>query len=1317
MKKSFLLIYLILCASAAPVLTLAGDIDPNLESVLNSSSADENISVLVYLDDRVDLKAISEQIDIQKATLRYRHEIVVRALQEKAEQSQSEIIAYLSDLKEENKIDDFHSYWIANAVRVDAPANEIRNIANHPNVEKVYFNYEIELIEPVDVTYDTRNDITSIEIGVEAVRAPEVWELGFDGSGVLVANMDTGVEGDHPALVDNWAGVADPRYEGHPEWAWYDPYNNQNDFPYDDGGHGTHTMGSVCGASPTTGDTVGVAPGAYWMASAPIDRGGGIPRTVSDAILSFEWMTDPDGDPTTNWDVPAVCSNSWGVTTGHGYPPCDETFWSYLDACEAAGTVILFSAGNEGFSGLRRPSDRATDDYRTCAVAAVDANNSNWPIASFSSRGPTNCTPDGSAAIKPDIAAPGVNVRSSYPGGVYTSMSGTSMASPHVNGVVALMRDANPNLSVELIKQIIYDTAYDLGDPDEDNDYGWGMIDAYEAVQVALSYLEGYGTIAGRLTDSESGAGLAGTISVTNRTPQIVTNCNSEGYYSMAVPSDSVWELRAEYNEDYLPSFASVSTPENDTTYQDFALDSNVDIILRASFGNPEDIAYRTFYCRGSWDADGFYDPEWNCPFAPMKDDGIFPDEAAGDGIFTGLVKLAADLSNTYSWAVYSENYNDDASRLQDGDDFDITDPENPPNIPVLSVNPSGSEGDWVLTVYDQDDFVVELIPGYEGTAYKWAGDGTMNSGTTYTFRIYPMHSLVASYGEGGVGAPDFVITPNYTGDYSFIFNDNTDVLIIDSAYPSPGNLTATLDMDMVVELNWEAPRIDPETYNIYRSNEETGPFELIGNVPYTELTYLDESVENYHDYYYYTTAVYTGGIESIRSNIAHGYAITGARLSVSPEHIDIYVESGYEDQADLYISNTGDLNLTYEIFAIQDEEGLFLSPGQNNPAEYYFHRPQNEKTFISYGPQNPPQILDNGGPDEFGYAWVDSDDPGGPEFNWIDISGIGSLIDFGSNIDDGNSGPLDLGFTFGFYGNEFTSINVCTNGWASFTDGSSVEYGNMPIPDAEPPNNMLAVFYDDMNLENGGNAYIYTNNADTAIITWDHVADWREEGIFNFQIVLIAPNKIFYQYEEMGPGRLAECTIGIEDEDGAVGLQVANDQVYMHDNLAIRFFKSWLRVDPSSDDVEPEQTDTVLVTCDASNMGAGEYSGYLIVNGYDIYHSEEPETITVTMYVTQTDVPHDISSNLPMTYALHQNYPNPFNPSTKIKYDLPEACHVELNIYNLLGQKLSTIVDKYQQAGYKSVDWNASAYSSGVYFYKLATGDKSFTKRMTLLK
>jgi hypothetical protein len=118
-----------------------------------------------------------------------------------------------------------------------------------------------------------------------------------------------------------------------------------------------------------------------------IDRAS-IAQTVADALLSFQWIIDPDGNPAPDFDVPDVCSNSWGLADWHGYPDCDPLFWSGLDACEAAGIVIVFAAGNEGAGGLRRPADRAIDDYRTLAVAAVNGNVAGWPIAGFSSWGP-----------------------------------------------------------------------------------------------------------------------------------------------------------------------------------------------------------------------------------------------------------------------------------------------------------------------------------------------------------------------------------------------------------------------------------------------------------------------------------------------------------------------------------------------------------------------------------------------------------------------------------------------------------------------------------------------------------------------------------------------------------------------------------------------------------------------------------------------------------------------------------------------------------------------------------------------------------------
>lgn len=481
----------------------AGDIDPGLREILKDAGPHEVISTLVYLWDQGEVDELTAQLRTEQADRATRHREVALRLRSTADVTQRQLVRRLEQLHAQAKVERFESFWIANVIRVDATPAVIESIARHRDVLTVYYNMPIQSVMPVEDEQMDGNENqaqsttsgSSPEPGIVAVRAPEVWnELGYTGEGIVVATLDTGVDGNHPALASRWRGLH-PDYQGNPEWAWFDPVTNTT-FPqeFQMFSHGTHTMGSVVGGAP--GDAIGVAPGAEWIHAAVIDRVN-ITTTVADAIEAYQWMVAPTGDPEDTWAVPHVCSNSWGLLSGHGYPNCDDTLWSFIDNSEAAGTVQLFSAGNESSNGLRRPADRATDEFRNVAVAAIDPHNSSWPVWSSSSQGPTFCTLDGSEAIKPDIAAPGVSIRSSLSGGGYGQKNGTSMASPHINGVVALMLEACAELTVEEVKQIIYDTAVDLGTLGKNNVYGYGMVDAYEAVLAAEAMCGGSGSCAG----------------------------------------------------------------------------------------------------------------------------------------------------------------------------------------------------------------------------------------------------------------------------------------------------------------------------------------------------------------------------------------------------------------------------------------------------------------------------------------------------------------------------------------------------------------------------------------------------------------------------------------------------------------------------------------------------------------------------------------------------------------------------------------------------------------------------------------------------
>jgi len=466
---------------------MAGDIDPMLQDVM-ATSPDQAISVLVFMKDQFDVKAVDKSLKAARASAEQRYSTVVSGLQQKARMTQSDLRGELEDLKAQGKIVDYRPFWISNMIQVRAVPAEIERIAARSDVGTIYYDFRIVADEPVSFECGEPGG-DAVAQGVHTIRADEVWELGITGKGTLVSNLDTGVKGDHEALADRWAGTADPHYAGHPEWAWQDLYYDPPfTSPVDPAGHGTHTMGTMCGKAPE--EKIGVAPEAMWIASNAILAD--LNTIISNAIAGFEWIMNPDGDTSTTWDVPDVCSNSWGLLTEHGFDPCYDSLWSFIDACEAAGVVVVFSAGNSDTVQIGRPADRATDLYRNCAIGAINSHEEGWPVASFSSRGYSYCTPDSTPAIKPDLTAPGVNVRSAWIGGFpcnssdYCIMNGTSMASPHVAGVIALMREANPDLTPDEVKQILYETAVDLGEQGKDTAYGWGVIDAFEAVMKAM---------------------------------------------------------------------------------------------------------------------------------------------------------------------------------------------------------------------------------------------------------------------------------------------------------------------------------------------------------------------------------------------------------------------------------------------------------------------------------------------------------------------------------------------------------------------------------------------------------------------------------------------------------------------------------------------------------------------------------------------------------------------------------------------------------------------------------------------------------------
>ena len=368
------------------------------------------------------------------------------------------------------------SLMIINGLAFSAHAHVIREIAAQPEVERVSLDSTVKL-PPV-----TPAAASISEWNIDAIHAPLLWISGYTGQGIVVATMDTGVDALHPDLSTSWRGGTN---------SWYDP-NGEHQTPFDADGHGTGTMGVMVGGS-AGGTNIGVAPGAQWIAVKIFNDAG--EGSLSAIHQGFDWLLDPDGNPTTD-DAPDVVNGSWGLVD-YFVNQCVEEFEVDIQALKAAGIAVVFSAGNNGSSGSSSISPANYAD--SFSAGAVDEA---FTIAPFSSRGPSAC--DGS--IFPEVVAPGVNIKTADLtfGGIfpnsYVHVSGTSFSAPHVAGTMALLMSAFPGINTSQVEEVLKATAFDLGPTGPDNTYGFGLVDALTAFS-ALS-----GTPAERITVTSRGA-------------------------------------------------------------------------------------------------------------------------------------------------------------------------------------------------------------------------------------------------------------------------------------------------------------------------------------------------------------------------------------------------------------------------------------------------------------------------------------------------------------------------------------------------------------------------------------------------------------------------------------------------------------------------------------------------------------------------------------------------------------------------------------------------------------------------------------------
>ncbi len=453
---------LLLAATSA----YAADTDYKINRELMAALTDDADAVapfFVVFSERADTKP-ARRITDRIARAQY----VANALQAVANRSQAGARAYLSGRRV-----DFKPFWIENRIYIKQGTLELaREMARRPEVAAVI----PERIHPVPQP-KVESGTQALEWNISQINADEVWSsFGDRGEGIIVANIDTGVQFNHPALYRQYLGWNGSTYNH--TGKWYDPSNTcgaAGTPPCDNNGHGTHTMGTMVGETSDLVNQIGVAPGAKWIACKGCES-----NSCSDASLTAcaQWVLAPTGGV-----PPHIVNNSWGGGSG------DTWYQSYVQSWRSAGIFPAFSIGNSGptCNTAGSPGDYP-ESFASGGTAAGDA------VYNSSSRGPSAL-----GGIKPDVAAPGQSVRSSVPTDSYSVFSGTSMASPHTAATVALIWSEVGTLTGNIAEteNIIASTTQKLyinqtcGGVDgntvsPNNTFGAGRIDALAAVTEAV---------------------------------------------------------------------------------------------------------------------------------------------------------------------------------------------------------------------------------------------------------------------------------------------------------------------------------------------------------------------------------------------------------------------------------------------------------------------------------------------------------------------------------------------------------------------------------------------------------------------------------------------------------------------------------------------------------------------------------------------------------------------------------------------------------------------------------------------------------------
>ena len=1132
------------------------------------------------------------------------------------------------------------------------------------------------------------------------IDADMAWGVSTGSRNVLVGVIDTGFDYNHPDLAANvWTnpgeiagnGIDDDGNGFIDDIHGWDFINNDND-PFDDNGHGTHCSGTI-GAVGDNG--IGVA-GVNWRVSIMglkfLSAGGS--GSTDDAVSAIDYAVMMGADLT---------SNSWG---GGGY---SQTMYDAIAAAGAIGQAFVAAAGNSGSNNDVSP--HYPSNYTLPNVISVAATDHNDAKASFSSYG----------LVSVDLGAPGVDILSTLPGNSYGLLSGTSMATPHVAGVTALIRAVSPGIPMAQLKTVLLNSADPIPSMNGITVSG-ARLNAFFAIAEPDNVAPGQ--VDDLATENPTSNAMGLTWTATGDDGNVGTANYYEVRYSTAVIDDANFDAAA------LASGAPTPGPAGTAESMEVAgltAGTAYYFALKAfdEWGNAgalSNVATGTTLPPPTADltplvlSDDLFTGEESDHTVTLSNVGVgtldftIPTPVVGEPTTAQIpLDLGKDEADPRSGEPVTANIGG-----PDGFGYRWIDSDEPGGPTFSWVDISGTGTAVGVTSDDATSSPIALgfeFPFYGGlaTAVQVCTNGWLSFGTSSTaygnqplpttgaplnlvapfwddlnpggvnrmhFQSFGTYAIVQwtdmpHYGGGGTYTFQAILDSSGTITYQYLsmvgelasatvgiqnsdasdgltvaFNqafvhDNMAVQISAipqwlTAAPVSGRLGA--GESIPINVHMDASGLEGGVY--------PGAVNILTNDPGNAVMTVDVTMNvtgapdaevapvslNYGDRFLGIGGDLVLVVRNTGTDVLHVTDITvgAADLSVSDTLFDLAPRSAMEVTVSWVPSTLGALSSTVTVFSDDAGEPAIVVPVSGNaiPAPEIITTPMSFDETLFTG-QTVTRVLNvrnaggsdlvitaaadlgnglapvissdlgaegAGGPDAFGYTWKDSDESGGPAYDFIDISASGTPISFTSS-DDSLSSAIDMGLTFPFYGNNFNQIKVATNGFLTFnTAETSSRLGNYDLPSSSGAADMLALLWDDLHLRSGDVRYL--NDGTRFIVQYTNVEKYSPSGNpMTFQVQLFANGNIKYMYETVA-GTLNSLTIGIQDGTKTIGLAATYNTDYVHDAMAIQFSTTpeWLAVTPANATIPPGGSSNFNVEFDATDRDGGDLFGNVVL-------------------------------------------------------------------------------------------------------------------------